>query len=125
MPFLPEDVARKQFLVRARGYDRDEVAAFLRAVAADYERALSTSSAVQAAPPPSAAEERPAQVDHGKANTERRVADLLASAERRLEEIADRERVVAEAEQRLAAQVRAVRELMHDARRNIRVALSA
>ena len=40
MPFQPEDIAVKQFLVRARGYDRDEVAAFLRAVAADYRQAL-------------------------------------------------------------------------------------
>ncbi|TMK89116.1 MAG: DivIVA domain-containing protein, partial [Actinobacteria bacterium] len=40
MPFQPEDIAVKQFLVRARGYDRDEVGAFLRAVAADYRQAL-------------------------------------------------------------------------------------
>ena len=91
MPFQPDDIARKQFLVRARGYDREEVAAFLRAVAADYEEAV----------------------------------DLLTEGSRRLEEVAERERFVAEAEQRVAAQLRAVRTLLHDARLNVQLVIPA
>ena len=49
MPFQPDDIAVKQFLVRARGFDREEVAAFLRAVAADYGQAL---AALEASPAP-------------------------------------------------------------------------
>jgi len=56
MPFQPDDIARKQFLVRARGYDREEVAAFLRAVAADYEEALGAADVEAAEPAPQAQE---------------------------------------------------------------------
>src|SRR5437764_14587327 len=106
MPFQPEDIARKQFLVRARGYDRDEVAAFLRAVAADYEQALQTRAELET-------------------DAERRAVDLLEAISGRLEEIAERERVVAQAEQRIAAQLRAVHELLRDARVNVQLAIPA
>ena len=36
MPFSPEEIESKEFLITLRGYDKDEVQAFLRAVAADY-----------------------------------------------------------------------------------------
>lgn len=35
MPFTPQEIAEKEFLYTMRGYDRAEVKAFLRAVAAD------------------------------------------------------------------------------------------
>ena len=41
MPFSPEEIESKEFLITLRGYDKDEVNAFLRAVAADYRSALS------------------------------------------------------------------------------------
>ena len=41
MTFSPDDIEQKDFLVTIRGYDKDEVRAFLNAIAADYEMALS------------------------------------------------------------------------------------
>ena len=35
MPFTPEEIESKEFLVVLRGYDKEEVGSFLRAVAAD------------------------------------------------------------------------------------------
>lgn len=45
MPFSPEEIESKEFLITLRGYDKDEVNAFLRAVAADYRSALSRQGA--------------------------------------------------------------------------------
>ncbi|MEA2476300.1 MAG: hypothetical protein QOF16_728 [Actinomycetota bacterium] len=42
MPFTPEEIENKEFLITLRGYDKDEVQAFLRAVAEDF-RGLSTT----------------------------------------------------------------------------------
>src|SRR2546429_559466 len=111
MPFQPDDIARKQFLVRARGYDREEGAAFLRAVAADYEEALGAADVETAepAPAPPSEEDTPSTAERwAAAITERRAVDPVTEASRRLEEVAERERVVAEAEQSGAAQLRPV-----------------
>jgi DivIVA domain-containing protein len=51
VPFSPEEIESKEFLITLRGYDKDEVQAFLRAVAADY-RGLA-DNARTAAPVPS------------------------------------------------------------------------
>ncbi len=40
MPFSPEDIERKHFLPALRGYDREQVDAFLRAVADEYRTVL-------------------------------------------------------------------------------------
>lgn len=40
MPFSPEEIEGKQFISTLRGFDKDEVSMFLRAVAADYRKAL-------------------------------------------------------------------------------------
>jgi DivIVA domain-containing protein len=40
MPFAPHEIENKRFVVALRGYQTDEVEAFLRAVAADYRAAL-------------------------------------------------------------------------------------
>ena len=127
MPFQPDDIAVKQFLVRARGYDREEVAAFLRAVAADYGQAL---AALEASPAPLADGGEPgAPVDidisdrWSAAVTERRAADLLAAASRRLEEVSARERQVAQAEQRVARQLQVVRDALRDAQLHVRGAM--
>jgi DivIVA domain-containing protein len=124
MAFRPDDIAVKEFLVRARGYDREEVAAFLRAVAADYRQAL---AALEAARAPEPAGEDPATEPESSPSerwaavlTERRAADLLEAASRRLEEVATRERRVAEVEQRVALQLRAVREALRDAQLHVR-----
>jgi DivIVA domain-containing protein len=66
MPFHPDEIESKRFLITFRGYDRDEVATFLRAVASDY-RALKE-----------ALDERP---DAPYELTLKRVATLLAAVE--------------------------------------------
>ena len=48
MPFAPHEIEHKKFVVALRGYEKDEVEAFLRAVAADY-RALSDNGAAREA----------------------------------------------------------------------------
>jgi DivIVA domain-containing protein len=40
VPFAPHEIENKRFVVALRGYQTDEVDAFLRAVAADYRAAL-------------------------------------------------------------------------------------
>ncbi|MDQ3878122.1 MAG: DivIVA domain-containing protein [Actinomycetota bacterium] len=42
MPFTPEEIENKEFLITLRGYDKDEVQAFLRAVAEDFRGLSST-----------------------------------------------------------------------------------
>jgi DivIVA domain-containing protein len=44
MPFAPHEIEKKRFVVALRGYQTDEVEAFLRAVAADYRAALEATS---------------------------------------------------------------------------------
>src|SRR4051794_13972142 len=44
MPFAPHEIEKKRFVVALRGYQTDEVEAFLRAVAADYRSALEAAS---------------------------------------------------------------------------------
>jgi len=108
--------------------DREEVAAFLRAVAADYEEALGAADveAAEPAPAPPSEEDTPSTAERwAAAITERRAVDLVTEASRRLEEVAERERFVAEAEQRVAAQLRTVRTLLHDARLNVQLVIPA
>jgi DivIVA domain-containing protein len=50
VPFSPEEIESKEFLITLRGYDKDEVNAFLRAVAADYRSALSRQGTDVAVP---------------------------------------------------------------------------
>src|SRR5438874_346715 len=125
MPFQPEEIACKQFLVRARGYDREEVGAFLRAVAADHEealRALADAASAEPQPAPAGDAAPPMSVAERWASTitERRAVDLLETASRRLKEVAERERRVAEAELRVAHQLRAVRDAVEHARVSVR-----
>jgi|GEM_PF-4059673 DivIVA domain-containing protein len=44
MPFPPEEIETRRFVPAFRGYDRDEVETFLRAVAADYRKLLQRTS---------------------------------------------------------------------------------
>ena len=50
MPFSPEEIESKEFLITLRGYDKDEVQAFLRAVAADYRGIVEDSRSGAPAP---------------------------------------------------------------------------
>jgi DivIVA domain-containing protein len=49
MPFAPHEIEHKKFVVALRGYQTDEVDAFLRAVAADYRALLEEGSAPEPA----------------------------------------------------------------------------
>lgn len=40
MPFPPEEIESRRFVPAFRGYDREEVETFLRAVAADYRKLI-------------------------------------------------------------------------------------
>ncbi len=44
MPLTPAEINSKDFLVSLRGYDREEVRAFLAAIAADYKSALAAAT---------------------------------------------------------------------------------
>ena len=50
MPFTPEEIDSKEFLITLRGYDKDEVKAFLKAVAADFRAALDSAAPPVEAP---------------------------------------------------------------------------
>ena len=50
VPFTPEEIESKEFLITLRGYDKDEVNAFLRAVATDYRDMLVGGRGISEAP---------------------------------------------------------------------------
>ena len=50
MPLTPEEVEQQEFLVALRGYDKDEVHAFLRRLAADYRESLFRAQAADGDP---------------------------------------------------------------------------
>ncbi len=60
MPLSPDDIERRQFLPALRGYDRDQVDAFLTEVAEDYRSLLRKfelfQKQQQAAPPEASAQ---------------------------------------------------------------------
>ncbi len=49
MPLFPEDIENKSFLITLRGYDKDEVRAFLRQVAEEFKAAMDGGGVVSAA----------------------------------------------------------------------------
>lgn len=48
MPFTPAEISSKDFIITLRGYDKEEVRAFLDAIAADYEAALAAATEAEA-----------------------------------------------------------------------------
>ena len=89
MPFSPEEIESKEFLITLRGYDKDEVQAFLRAVAADYrnvsESARTPAPIATSNPFESLGEEvgTVLKVARESANTLRQKAEDEAAATRR------------------------------------------
>src|SRR3954451_22279721 len=73
MALTPEDIESKKFLVGLRGYDKDEVTAFLHEVADDYRSAIDGAGTGPAA--------NGGSVD--TADAEARAADIIAQAEAR------------------------------------------
>lgn len=108
MPFSPHEIENKEFLVAFRGYDRDEVRAFLRAAAADYRAALGHDHLAERAelethagvanvlvstkeevPPNSALAGRRAEVEasHLRETAERDARRLINEAERQANDV--------------------------------------
>src|SRR5947208_10105201 len=65
VPFSPEEIESKEFLVVLRGYDKDEVGSFLRAVADDVrsltEQVAQGADGAAAEPAPPAAAQAPVE----------------------------------------------------------------
>jgi len=77
MPFAPHEIENKRFVTALRGYSTEEVDAFLRAVAADYQAALDAVQPVESEETLRAAEREAARI----------VEAARAEAEATLEEI--------------------------------------
>lgn len=78
MPFSPEEISSKHFVVTLRGYDRAEVDAYLRAVASDQTRLLRRISELES---PSGRSEGPVEAGDGD------LARLLDDALRAMTEL--------------------------------------
>jgi DivIVA domain-containing protein len=102
MPFAPHEIENKKFVLALRGYQTDEVDAFLRALAADYRALLRVKEASDGKPEQWVAElERVMGVTREEA--EQRAAAIRAEAEHdaaaiRAQAVADAEALRAEAE---------------------------
>jgi DivIVA domain-containing protein len=106
MPFAPHEIENKRFVTALRGYQTDEVEAFLRAVAADYRelvhRAASSSS-------PQLVAEIERVMRSAREEAERQAAEVRAAAEREAAEL--REATQREAEACFAEIARQAEEL--------------
>lgn len=112
MPFAPHEIENKRFVVALRGYQTDEVDAFLRAVAADYRAALENGNQ-QASNEIVAGLER--VLGSGRENAEHEAEEIRAAAERDAAEI--RAAVESEAEAVYAEIARQATELQEIERR--------
>jgi DivIVA domain-containing protein len=108
MPFAPHEIENKKFVTALRGYQTDEVEAFLRAVAADYRNLLDKLSGTTP--------------EHWVAEIERVMSAVREEAEREADEIrtgaeaeatALREATQQEAEACFAEIARQAQELQH------------
>jgi DivIVA domain-containing protein len=86
MPFAPHEIENKKFVVALRGYQTDEVDAFLRAVATDYRALLNVHEASRGKP-----EQWVDQIERVmrsvREDGEREAAELIAQAEAEAAEI--------------------------------------
>jgi DivIVA domain-containing protein len=113
VPFAPHEIENKRFVVALRGYQTEEVDAFLRAVAADYRVALERAQAGEQAPAPTDEEaaairraaERDADAIRAAANAEAEA--IYAEVARRTTEL---QRLEADIRGRLIAVDHALRE---------------
>jgi DivIVA domain-containing protein len=89
MPFAPHEIENKRFVVALRGYQTEEVEAFLRAVAADYRAALeeATKSPTEEAHAQLAELRRTTveQLREERAKQEAEIAEMREVAEREIE----------------------------------------
>jgi DivIVA domain-containing protein len=85
VPFAPHEIENKRFVVALRGYQTDEVDAFLRAVAADYRAALEAARNGNQSADLVADIER--VLGSSREAAEREAAEMRAAAERDAAEI--------------------------------------
>jgi DivIVA domain-containing protein len=84
MPFAPHEIENKRFVVALRGYQTDEVDAFLRAVAADYRAAQEATSGDTVEKAVTAAME---QVKHEASRPDQEVQELRERAQQQIAEL--------------------------------------
>jgi DivIVA domain-containing protein len=80
MPFAPHEIENKRFVVALRGYQTDEVDAFLRAVAADY-RALQRVTEAARGKPEQWVSDIERVMSTAREDAEREAAAIRAAAE--------------------------------------------
>jgi DivIVA domain-containing protein len=115
MPFAPHEIENKKFIVGLRGYAKDEVEMFLRAVAADYRHYASGMSTQEAGS--DATRQEREELDRRRAavtQMERELRDRaqrLSVSERRAALVAEREQAMAKRAVELDARERALQAL--------------
>lgn len=80
MPFSPEEIEHKTFVTVLRGYDKVEVAAFLRAVSADYRRLSEAGAEIGQPAPAEDAPSAPANLPAVSQVSEPQSSDQLIDA---------------------------------------------
>jgi DivIVA domain-containing protein len=121
VPFAPHEIENKRFVVAMRGYQTDEVDAFLRAVAADYQAALEAGQKNNGHQPvelvaeiervlASTREEAEEEAQTIRAAAEREAAELRAAVEREAEAFYEE---IARQATELQAVERRVRDQLH------------
>jgi DivIVA domain-containing protein len=85
MPFAPHEIENKRFVVALRGYQTDEVEAFLRAVTADYRALLDEATGSRKTGEMVAEIER--VMRSAREDAEREAADIVAAARREAADI--------------------------------------
>jgi DivIVA domain-containing protein len=85
MPFAPHEIENKRFVVALRGYQTDEVEAFLRAVTADYRALLEEATGSRETGNMIAEIERVMRT--AREDAEREAAEIVAAARREAAEL--------------------------------------
>ena len=85
MPFAPHEIENKRFVVALRGYQTDEVEAFLRAVTADYRALLEEATGSRETGQMVGDIER--VMRSAREDAEREAAEIVAAARREASEI--------------------------------------
>jgi DivIVA domain-containing protein len=116
VPFTAEEIENKEFLITLRGYDKDEVKAFLRAVAADFKASADSPGEVPDAGGGNAFEALGADIGHVLQVAKQSADSVKAKAEG--DSTAMRKRAEEEAKSLRDAASSAARRLTEEAERH-------
>lgn len=147
MPVKPEEIENQQFTIALRGYDKDEVGAFLRVIAADYRELLKGRSSGDSENDAAVGEEitmllRMARQSAEKirqeaerdaravrAEAERDAARLRDAAEReandKVKDVSKRAELLEETEEKVRQRLFAIEEVLHQMRLGSHSSLAA